>query len=65
MTQRGVPRSGLWSGGKDCVERNGSERSQVASVAERKPPARKKAIIGNAGDRGDAIAAPPMGRRIM
>jgi hypothetical protein len=37
--QRGVPRSGLWSGGKDCVERNGSERAKIASVAERKPPA--------------------------
>ena len=37
--QRGVPRSGLWSEGNDCVERNGSERAQVASVAERKPPA--------------------------
>src|SRR3990170_5151435 len=26
--------------GGNCVERNGSERSQVASVANRKPPAR-------------------------
>ncbi|KRT74864.1 MAG: hypothetical protein XU12_C0001G0055 [Deltaproteobacteria bacterium CSP1-8] len=25
--------------GENCVERNGSEQSQVASVAERKPPA--------------------------
>ncbi len=25
--------------GGDCVERNGSERAKVASVAERKPPA--------------------------
>ena len=40
MTQRGLHRSGLWSGGKDRVERNGSERTQVASVAARKssPP---------------------------
>jgi hypothetical protein len=25
--------------GQNCVERNGSERSEVASVAKRKPPA--------------------------
>jgi hypothetical protein len=43
VTQRGVPRSGVWSEGNDCVERNRSERTQVASVAERKPPARNPA----------------------
>ena len=48
MTQRRLHRGGLWSGGKDCVERDGSERTQVASVAARKSSARKQADPGNA-----------------
>ena len=30
--------SGLWNGGKDCVEWNGSERAKVASVASKEAP---------------------------
>ncbi|MDH3237376.1 MAG: prepilin-type N-terminal cleavage/methylation domain-containing protein [Deltaproteobacteria bacterium] len=37
--QRGVPRSGLWSEAEIASSGTGSERAEVASVAERKPPA--------------------------
>ncbi|MGB3095830.1 MAG: hypothetical protein WBB46_03730 [Candidatus Deferrimicrobiaceae bacterium] len=33
--------------GRDCVERNGSERAKVASVAEGNPPASTRPREGN------------------
>ena len=42
---RGFLRSGLWSEGKDCVERNGSERAKVASVASEEAPRESRRVV--------------------
>jgi len=46
---RGFLGSGVWSGGKDCVERNRSERAKVASVASEEAPASRGAAPGYIG----------------
>src|SRR3989304_692327 len=39
LLQRGYPVGRRMEGGRDCVERNRSERAKIANVAEWKPPA--------------------------
>ena len=56
-SEAGGPRGGLWSEVRPAVERNGSERAQIASVAEGDPP-RAKVPSGVA-----LMARPCSGRR--